>query len=672
MSTNLILDDFTNGAYSGIVITLSSDITYDDPPIVQSSVFDAGSGCTGLIGCERDMSLSIYVGLDGRTFSSEIFTTPSSYYFSGEWAVANPKNCASGAVVQYDGRDNSTYLDINGLGNLDLTQGGTSDSFIFAFISDIDTDLLIEVYSPYGTSCEGYVDVSAIFGSYSYSDTIYYINFNSFIGNCDFTNVGAIELSFYSYDAADFITRMFATNNLAVPSPTPSSTPSPGYQNNNNVMIDNFANGASTQGIVITLQSDIGNGDPFLEDSSIYDAGTGCTGLIGCERDMTLTVYRGLEGRVFTSSIYSITGFNYFSGEWAVSNPKNCESGAVVQYDGRDNSNYLDLNGLGNLDLTQGGKINSFILDVVSDLETQLDINVYSPNGVMCTGYLDVPGTYGSYSYSDTIYYIRFDSFYGNCAFTNVGAIELSLHSYDAIDFITRMFGTYYLGVSSTSATPTPSPSPQAPPNSQNKMVIDNFANGADNQIILHALSETINEDDPIILLNSTFSDNGCSGLIGCGRDLSIKIMEGIRGSVFSSGILGTGYGKGEWELRNPVHANSLFIIQYDGRDNSTSLNTGGLGSIDITGNGNFTDFSIFLVSDTDITITIELFSSFGELCSADLEVQGITSTSYTNEYYVPFDEFEGSCDLQHIGAIQILIPLPEQANIIINQIVSN
>jgi len=387
---------------------------------------------------------------------------------------------------------------------------------------------------------------------------------------------------------------------------------------------------------------------------------------------MSLSIYVGLDGRTFSSEIFTTPSSYYFSGEWAVSNYKNSESGAVVQYDGRDNSISLDINGLGNLDLTQVGTSDSFIFSFISDIDTDLLIEVYSPYGNACEGYVDVSATYGSYSYSDTIYYINFNSFSGNCDFTNVGAIELSFYSYDYADYITRMFATNNLVVPSTSATPTPSPSPQAPPNSQNKMVIDNFANGADNQIILHALSKTINEDDPIILLNSTFSDNGCSGLIGCGRDLSIKIMEGIRGSVFSSGILGTGYGKGEWELRNPVHANSLFIIQYDGRDNSTSLNTGGLGSIDITGNGNFTDFSIFLVSDTDITITIELFSSFGELCSADLEVQGITSTSYTNEYYVPFDEFEGSCDLQHIGAIQILIPLPEQANIIINQIVSN
>merc|ERR1711862_169078 len=53
----IVLDDFTNGANThGISITLSADLGANDPDRTETAMFDAGSGCTGLLGCERDMS----------------------------------------------------------------------------------------------------------------------------------------------------------------------------------------------------------------------------------------------------------------------------------------------------------------------------------------------------------------------------------------------------------------------------------------------------------------------------------------------------------------------------------------------------------------------------------------------------------------------------------------
>merc|ERR1712000_263604 len=66
----IVLDDFTNGANThGISITLSADLGVNDPDRTETEMFGAGSGCTGLLGCERDMSLTIFIGLQGRTFS---------------------------------------------------------------------------------------------------------------------------------------------------------------------------------------------------------------------------------------------------------------------------------------------------------------------------------------------------------------------------------------------------------------------------------------------------------------------------------------------------------------------------------------------------------------------------------------------------------------------------
>merc|ERR1711862_474681 len=192
----IVLDDFTNGANThGISITLSADLGVNDPDRTETEMFDAGSGCTGLLGCERDMSLTIFIGLQGRTFSSDIFTTPATYYFDGEWAVSNPKNSESEFILQYDGRDNSFSLDTNGLGNVDLTDNG------------LDTAYNIIAYSPNGQSCTASIDVLTAGNAYAYdyNDSFVFFNFDNLAGGCDKTNIGAVEVELFSNDALDAI-----------------------------------------------------------------------------------------------------------------------------------------------------------------------------------------------------------------------------------------------------------------------------------------------------------------------------------------------------------------------------------------------------------------------------------------------------------------------------------
>merc|ERR1711862_136815 len=110
-----------------VSITLSSDVTATDPDVVDDSSFDAGAGCSGLAGCERDMSLTIILGLQGR-----------SYSFDAEWAISNPKNSESETLLQYDGRDDSIDLDISGLNGLDLTGNGAVELLRISAVSDLD------------------------------------------------------------------------------------------------------------------------------------------------------------------------------------------------------------------------------------------------------------------------------------------------------------------------------------------------------------------------------------------------------------------------------------------------------------------------------------------------------------------------------------------------------
>ena len=221
----ILLDDFSNGAGAhGVSVALPADVTINDPAITDSAQFDAGSGCSGLLGCERDMSVTVFIGTQGRTFSSNIFATPPNYYFGGEWAVSYSKNSEAETILQYDGRDNSISLDLNGLGGIDLTDGGLVTDVRFSAIADLDLTYVLTAYSTDGSTCSIDIDVEAVSGPYSYSDTFVYSSISNFTGSCDLTNIGAIEVSIVSGDAIDTIVRQIAFVGLPDPSITPTQS----------------------------------------------------------------------------------------------------------------------------------------------------------------------------------------------------------------------------------------------------------------------------------------------------------------------------------------------------------------------------------------------------------------------------------------------------------------
>merc|ERR1711976_144625 len=224
----LVIDDFTvGGNQQAAVVTLSSDLTASDSPVVDTSSFNQ-PGCTGLIGCGRDMEMRAFTGFAGRSFESDIFLV-SSGDFPAEWAVANPKNSSSRATIQYDGQDSDFDLDINGLGNLDLSVNGEAVELRISAITDLATAYVFTFYSPNGNTCQRSVNIPAITGTYDYEDTIFSTSLDSFSGNCDLENIGAIEVEVSSDDAVDAIIRVIDLIGPANPSSsrTPSSPPSP-------------------------------------------------------------------------------------------------------------------------------------------------------------------------------------------------------------------------------------------------------------------------------------------------------------------------------------------------------------------------------------------------------------------------------------------------------------
>ena len=146
----IVIDDFSFN--QTISIILAEDQTVYDPQIIQTDALDAGSGCSGLIGCERDMQLSVTAGLQGRLFGS--------FVASDQWVIATPSNGMAEFTIQYDGRDNnSTNLDTNGLNNFDLTDDNLANFIQVPAVADLPVTLNFVAYSPNGDFCEADIDI---------------------------------------------------------------------------------------------------------------------------------------------------------------------------------------------------------------------------------------------------------------------------------------------------------------------------------------------------------------------------------------------------------------------------------------------------------------------------------------------------------------------------------
>merc|ERR1711907_663508 len=76
-----------------------------------------------------------------------------------------------------------------------------------------------------------------------------------------------------------------------------------------------------------------------------------------------------------------------------------------------------------------------------------------------CSFTLNVPATPGSYDYDDTIFEISLSAFSGSCDLSNVGAIEIDIPSFDAVDAIVRTIDIIGPPDPSPTRTPTPGPS---------------------------------------------------------------------------------------------------------------------------------------------------------------------------------------------------------------------
>jgi len=224
----LIIDDFSLGhGEHNVIIVSNNEIIDGDTPIVQEDSFNAGSGCSVILGCIRDMQMTVFASPPGRTFTSQIFAPQSGAIFPGEWAVSNPKGGKSTAVLQYDG--SSGFSDPPAeVFSVDLNIGRSDAYFFFSVLADLDINYFIDIYDDVNV-CTLTLPVSGIEGArgeYAYSDTFFFIDIQDFTNaGCDTTDISGVELELPSFDAVDAIVRRISI--YTPPDPTPSQSPSP-------------------------------------------------------------------------------------------------------------------------------------------------------------------------------------------------------------------------------------------------------------------------------------------------------------------------------------------------------------------------------------------------------------------------------------------------------------
>ncbi len=147
--------------------------------------------------------------------------------------------------------------------------------------------------------------------------------------------------------------------------------------------------------------------------------------ILGGSRDLYVETITSAAGGISQNASIGVAADNFFFS---------VDAGAtgmgIVQWDGADHDIALDVTGLGNYDLTFGGVLNSFVIDVVSaDLGFNFVIEAYTDANTWTKASLLSTAGSGSavISYAD----------FGNCGLVDIpsGILSITCGSSGAVDF---------------------------------------------------------------------------------------------------------------------------------------------------------------------------------------------------------------------------------------------
>jgi hypothetical protein len=155
----------------------------------------------------------------------------------------------------------------------------------------------------------------------------------------------------------------------------------------------------------------------FLNSSSVY----------GGQRDLDLIVESGGSAQIFITTVAD--------NKLTMSSPNSANGYTIYQLDGVDDSVNIDENGLDDFDATFGGSATAFQITGAADVDTHLNMTVYTSTGVG-KYHLTIPS-----STTETDYFILYSSFSGSPNFASVGAIEIFFDGSSDVDSSFSFFG---------------------------------------------------------------------------------------------------------------------------------------------------------------------------------------------------------------------------------------
>jgi len=170
-----------------------------------------------ILGGERDLSVVAEGGTPATIITAEVS--------NGAWISSSPGAASGFSSLQYDGTDRSNSIDHGGLSCIDITGNGVADGFLIQAQATFATDFKFTVY--------GYNGGVATIGEQvtTNEQTYYYIPFNTFHGDVDFTCVGAIEVTAAIPANSHFVVNTLVLGTYIPDAPssteTPSNTPRP-------------------------------------------------------------------------------------------------------------------------------------------------------------------------------------------------------------------------------------------------------------------------------------------------------------------------------------------------------------------------------------------------------------------------------------------------------------
>jgi len=208
-----VIDSFDVTSNTLVVVVPVSGASF---PLTSTSFLTTNSVFSG----ERDHLLSVENSPGNVAFSSSVS--------GGEYTSSAPSAGSAFTLVQYDGIDGSINLDAGGaLGdpNGDFTSGKAFAIHV-RLQSDQPTTVQVFIYS--GSASDFCSTSFQVPGNSQVADYVAnYVDFDSTGAGCDFTNVGAVEVSTDLPANVDITVQLFATyGSKSTPaSATPTRTP---------------------------------------------------------------------------------------------------------------------------------------------------------------------------------------------------------------------------------------------------------------------------------------------------------------------------------------------------------------------------------------------------------------------------------------------------------------